>query len=122
MDDISSFRRQILQSEPVFPDEYLSEVLHLPADSKIISKNILEDRTTDTTRTIKLLITWKATGEEEHNGKFFFKLPIPGKHEMHLTSGVCMKLIFTSMPKVIRSFLLLNVMMHMSLMISDTFY
>jgi hypothetical protein len=81
MYDRISYRNQILQSEPIFLDEYLNEVLHLPTDSKIVSKIILEDRATDTARIIKLLVTWKANDMKEHNKKLFLKLPIMGKQE-----------------------------------------
>jgi hypothetical protein len=81
MYDRISYRNQILQSKPIFLDEYLNEVLHLPADSTIVSKIILEDKTTDTARIIKLLVTWKVNDMKEHNKKLFLKLPIIGKQE-----------------------------------------
>ncbi|MDF2542413.1 MAG: hypothetical protein K0S47_2131 [Herbinix sp.] len=75
------FREQIFQSDPVFHDEYLLKTLNLPINSRIISKNILEDRITDTTRIIKLHIIWKAVDEIIHNEKLFFKLPTIDKPE-----------------------------------------
>lgn len=81
MDNRSVYRKQILQPIPVFPDEYLIEVLHLPVDSKIVKKAILEDRLTDTTRIIKLSITWKVSDDKEHYEKLFLKLPIIDKQE-----------------------------------------
>lgn len=81
VNDITHSRDQILQSEPVFLDEYLSEVLHLPKDCKIVSKIIIEDKVTDTTRIIRLAITWKASNEKEHKKMFFLKLPIIEKQE-----------------------------------------
>ncbi len=81
MNSRTNYCEQILLSEPVFSDEYLNEVLHLPVNSKIITKNILEDRATDTTRIIKVSVAWKSDDENEHNEKLFFKLPIIGNKE-----------------------------------------
>lgn len=76
-----SYLEQILQAESAFSDDYLTEVLHLPLDSKIFSKKILEDKSTDTTRIIKLLVNWTAKDESEHIKKLFLKLPVVGKEE-----------------------------------------
>lgn len=81
MDTRTANRKQILKSNPVISDEYLADILHLPPDSKIHTKNILEDKVTDTTRIIRLLITWKAIDGSEHIEKLFFKLPIIGNQE-----------------------------------------
>ncbi len=81
MNNKAFFREQILKSEPVFLDEYLSEVLHLPAGSKITSKTILDSNVTDTTRIIKVLITWNDINENGHKEKLFLKLPVIGKEE-----------------------------------------
>jgi hypothetical protein len=81
MNDRISYRKQVLKTEPVFLDEYLNVILHLPVASKIVSKTILEDKATDTTRIIKLLITWRSKDEKEHDEKLFLKLPVIGKQE-----------------------------------------
>ncbi len=54
MDNRLSYLYQILQTEPVFHNEYLSEILRLPVNSEITTKRTIEDRTTDTTRIIRL--------------------------------------------------------------------
>lgn len=81
MDNISTNRKPIFQSEPIFSDEYLNEVLKLPADSKIVTKKIIQDRATDTARIIKLLITWEGRGEEVYKKNLFLKLPIINKDD-----------------------------------------
>ncbi len=78
MEYTASYYEQIFQSEPVFSDEYLNEVLYLTSGSKIISKKVMEDRITDTTRIIKLLIYWKDSSEKVYDKKLFLKMPIAG--------------------------------------------
>ncbi len=81
MENGTFYREQILKPKPVFLDEYLNEILHLPVDSKIVSKSILDDMETDTTRILKLLITWKANDGKEYNEKLFLKLPTVARQE-----------------------------------------
>ncbi len=81
MDSMISYREQILQLKPIIADEYLNQILHLPIRSKIVTKKILEDKETDTTRIIKLLVEWKADDDKEHINKLFFKLPITNKQK-----------------------------------------
>lgn len=75
----SFYRNQILQEEPIFSDEYLKEILQLPTGNRIVSKQMIEDRKTDTTRIIKMVFAWMANDEEKHIEKLFIKLPIVGK-------------------------------------------
>ena len=74
-------RKQILLQEPDFSDEYLREVLKIPQNYKIISKKIIENRTTDTTRTIKLSVTWEDINGEAYLKKLFCKIPVWGKED-----------------------------------------
>lgn len=75
MDNITTYRKPIFQLKPIFLDDYLSQVLNLPVDSKVVSQNIIEDRVTDTARVIKLLITWEAHDEKVYKKNLFLKLP-----------------------------------------------
>lgn len=74
-------REQILQSNPIFLDVYFIEVLHLSNDSRIVSKKVIEDWTSDTTRIIKLSVTWVDKDGKEYTKKLFFKLPIISEQE-----------------------------------------
>ena len=81
MDKETVFRKEILQSVPVYSDDYIKGVLHLPADSEIVSKIVLNDSETDTTRIIKLIINWIDIAKREQTNKLFLKLPIIEKQE-----------------------------------------